>query len=159
MGSTGGLNMWGPQTIPMDETRTMKFDLSDPDSTYVCIAVARSNQEGAEDAFRAAWPVEYVDKVPPKAVSAGADLVVTTDGTKIEGTVTINYDKYLYRVTTAGKRLPLCRNNGTILDATGTGVGVNSPDAAYYGLNGLFDNNSQWYTLETVTTPPDRTTR
>ena len=159
MGSTGGLNMWGPQTIPMDETRTMKFDLSDPDSTYVCIAVARSNQEGAEDAFRAAWPVEYVDKVPPKAVSAGADLVVTTDGTKIEGTVTINYDKYLYRVTTAGKRLPLCRNNGTILDATGTGVGVNSPDAAYYGLNGLFDNNSQWYTLVTVTTPPERTTR
>ena len=159
MGSTGGLNMWGPQTIPMDETRTMKFDLSDPDSTYVCIAVARSNQEGAEDAFRAAWPVEYVDKVPPKAVSAGADLVVTTDGTKIEGTVTINYDKYLYRVTTAGKRLPLCRNNGTILNATGTGVGVNSPDAAYYGLNGLFDNNSQWYTLVTVTTPPERTTR
>lgn len=36
---------------------------------------------------------------------------------------------------------------------------MNSPDAAYYGLNGLFDNNSQWYTLVTVTTPPERTTR
>lgn len=163
MGSTGGLNMWGPETIQMDTTKTMKFKLSDPDSTYVCIAVARANQEGAEDAFRAAWPVEYVDKVAPKAVSAGLDLVVKTDekGNKtIEGTVTVVYDKYLYRVTTTGVRLPLAEKKGALLDEKGTEV-TDVGDAAYYGIDGLFRSGEglNWYSIvPSAETLPTRTT-
>lgn len=167
MGSSGGLNMWGPQTIPMDETRTMKFDLSDPDSTYVCIAVAKCNQEGAEDAFRAAWPVEYVDKVPPKAANASLDLVVNedTNGRKtIEGMIMIDYDKYLYRVTNAGVRLPLAELKGTLLDKNGNDTASDPSKAEYYGIDNLFRSigggttGVDWYEVLPSSGPPTRTT-
>lgn len=124
---------WGPRTLDRNGSdNAMKFTLPDEDAVYICVAVARSPQ-GGEDAFRAARPVQIIDKVGPKVVDVSLMLELK-DG-RIQGEVTVIYDKYLYRIFDS-VAYPLTQ------DAS-FGAPTESSDG-YCGLNGVLDS-SQFY--------------
>lgn len=136
-GATGGVDRWGPESVTMEKKQDMSFTLSNPDGRYICVAVAKVDQEGAEDAFRAVRYVEIVDKKGPEADQVTVDLIYNEADNKIEGTVTVHYDKQLYRVF-QNNRYPLTEKKDEML--------VDGPnDETYCGFKNVF--SSKFYEM------------
>ncbi|WP_161846712.1 S-layer homology domain-containing protein [Pseudoflavonifractor sp. 524-17] len=138
IGGSAMISQW-QGTLPMGGSDTMSFDLPDPDATYVCVAVATST-EGGESALRAARPVQIVDRDAPVLISADPILEIKTDPANPDrkfasGILTLNYDKYLYRVY-GGTPYPMTSNpDKGVYDAP------SSDGVTYCGMQNLFPEN------------------
>ena len=106
----------GSELLGFDENKM------DEDAMYVCVAVARSSM-GSGDAFRAAQPVQRIDKNPPQITSVAVNLTTEKDAATgkltTTGKVTVNFDKVLY-LPNGGTRYPLGHKaSGTDFTVTG----------------------------------------
>ena len=108
-------------TVPVNFTENRPLDDT---ASYVAVGIAYITQGNLSSyAFRALAPLQVADNNPPliDSVSVGN---LSYDGTNITGTVTINFNKALYREGLTGGLLPVAQQT-----ADGTG---------YRGLGGVF---------------------
>ncbi len=125
---------WGPQTIEQDRHEVIKFDEErmDEDSSYICVAVAKSPL-GSGDAFRAARPVQLVDTEWPLITDVAVNLNHTVDAAtgadKVNGNVVVIFNKVLY--------LPLDNRNYPLALNMQLGK-ITSNGVDYCGLGGKF---------------------
>ena len=131
--STAFYDNWGPQEIPVaagarDGTRPTTFDenRADPNTPYFCIGIAYINEEGPWS-FAALPGLRVVTDTPPRITSIGNGLTYTRDpenpldSGKINGTLTITFDQYLYLTSPNGDGvLPMAHISNVGSNTAGT---------------------------------------
>lgn len=99
------------------KSMTFSRDNLQPGVDYICLAYAMGSSIESTS-YRATFPLQIMDDAPPELRSAS--LALAKDGTKIVGTVTLNFNTNIYN----NQRIPFTQSKATGLVENNTLAGV-----------------------------------
>ena len=146
LGNTS-VGQWGPKPVTVtgnEGSIGISFDTKNlyANTNYVCITMAQSASTGAY-AFRAIYPLQVLNNQPPIITKIGDSLSIDKNG-NVTGTITINFDRGLYRFEAGGN---------TPIPVTHDATTIGMVDDTFIGFGGLLTYDTDILDIPQKTPP------